>query len=200
MATDEKILAGFNRDDITNAQMYLDFLCERNILSSDEYLRKIELHAIIGISGVHEIPTQPWVVPKALDRLKTILSTTGDVHADQVPLDVQSWERAMSNELVHWGQEHIWFSKLDATQLESRPMQRSQLSRLCFIHAPVVLISYIQRFHGQKGAKMINMMEWMRSAFAPELLNRHIFGNSGGDSRDILQTLLGGPSCAFPKA
>jgi glycogen synthase len=143
---------------------------------------------------------QPWVVPKALDRLKTILSTAGDVHADQVPLDVQSWERVMSNEFIHWGQEQIRFPKFDASQLESRPLQRSQLSRFRYIHAPVVYILYIQRFHGQKGVKMINMMECMRSAFASELLNRHIFGNSGGDSRDIIQTLLGWPSCAFPKA
>ncbi len=99
------------------------------------------------------------VVPKVNDRLKTIISETGEIPSYQVPLDVQSWESAMSNELVYWSREYVCFSKLESMRLESRPLQRSQLLRLCYMHAPV----YIQRFHGQQGLKMINMMEWTRS-------------------------------------
>ena len=44
---------------------------------------------------------------------------------------------------------------------------------------------------------MINIMQWMRSSFSPHLLNRHIFGNTGGDSKNILSTLICGNRFAF---
>lgn len=168
------LLKAFSPDNVLNSSSYLDFLYTRNIFSSDEYLRKLELQSIVGISGVRDTPLQPWVVPSAYERLKIIYDVQGDMHADQVPSDVQSWQRALSNELKHWSAGYVWFNGL----ADFRPLQRSQLSRLCYIHAPLVLISYIQRFHGQEGVKMVNMMEWMRTSFAPNLLNRHIFGNS----------------------
>ena len=118
------------------------------------------------------------------------------MHTDQVPLDVQSWETAMSTELKHWQEGHFWFSKFESVA-EHRPLQRSQLSRLCYIHAPVVIISYLQRFYGQQGVKMINIMEWMRSSFPPHMLNRHIFGNTGSDSKNILKILISQNRFAF---
>ncbi len=109
----------------------------------------------------------------------------------------------MSNELARWdsndtagvpGEYHIWSADIDPTwpPEAKRPFQRSQRSKLCYIHAPVLLISYIRRFRGQRDVKMINLMEWMRTSFFPNLLHRHIFRNVGGESHDVLKKLLGG--------
>ena len=45
---------------------------------------------------------------------------------------------------------------------------------------------------------MINIMQWMRTSFSSKLLHRHIFANEGGDSRDILDRLLGTNAGTFP--
>ena len=195
----DPVLSKFDQDEISVVSHMLDFLYDKSILSADNHLRNMELHYVIGVGGVRDIPHQTWVFSKALERLNTIVSSTGDMHSDHVPPGVQSWETAMTHDLKDWAKQQLWFQKFDGSAPESRPLQRSQLSRLCYIHAPVVLISYVQRFHGQQGVKMINIMEWMRSSFGPEKLNRHIFGNSGGDSWDVLQTLVGGRSCTVLK-
>lgn len=49
------LLKAFSPDNVLNSSSYLDFLYTRNIFSSDEYLRKLELQSIVGISGF-EIP------------------------------------------------------------------------------------------------------------------------------------------------
>jgi hypothetical protein len=90
---------------------------------------------------------------------------------------------------------YVWFTGFDqGWPPEAKlPFQRSQRSRLCYMHAPILPISYIGRSRCQKDVRMINMIKWMRTSFSSRLLHRHIFENLGGDSQDILQKLLGGP-------
>jgi hypothetical protein len=45
---------------------------------------------------------------------------------------------------------------------------------------------------------MVNMMEWMCTLFAPNLLSRHFVGKSRGESKGILQALVGGQHYTFP--
>ena len=65
--SNDRLLATFNPGDVSNSISYLDFLYERNIFSSDDYLRKLELQSIIGVDGVCDLSLQPWVLPYAFE-------------------------------------------------------------------------------------------------------------------------------------
>ena len=182
----------------------MNFLYEKAVLSANKFDRTAELSAILGMENNQDFDqVGSRIQPKACDRLKTIVCTSGDTRSDFIPSEVQSWDHAMSNELAHWdsngtattGEYYVWSTGFDQRwpPEAKRPFQRSQRSRLCYMHAPILLISYIRRSRCQKDVRMINMIEWMRTSFSSRLLHRHIFENLGGDSQDILQKLLGGP-------
>ena len=81
----DPVLSKFDQDEISVVSHMLDFLYDKSILSADNHLRNMELHYVIGVGGVRDIPHQTWVVSKALERLNTIVSSTGDMHSDHVP-------------------------------------------------------------------------------------------------------------------
>jgi hypothetical protein len=167
----------------------LNFLYYHQLLSKDTSQRRMELCSIINEDTISPNKNRR----SASNRLQAVMA--GDTCFNHIPSDVQSWDRAISKELAHWCAPscYVWFS-----QLSSRPLQRSQLSKLCYVHAPIILISYIRQVKGQ-GLKMINMMKWMLSAKLTSDLSRHIFKNKGGSSLNILERLLGSPNATISK-
>jgi hypothetical protein len=170
------LIDDFEAEDVKKVSNNLDFWFERQILSSDKYMRKMELHSIIRVDWIQDIPHQPWVVPNAIDRLKTIFSTTGDTHADHVPIDVQSWDSVMSNELIHRLKEYLWFSKFDTSQPESFESKVSESTPITAVLHPRASGSCLL-YSALPSATRINLMECMCSSFVPDLLSRHIFEN-----------------------
>ena len=147
--SEDPLIGHFNADDVHEAKELLDFLYEKAVLSNNEHRRKKELRAILRVKNIRDVDPRKQngsrVHSKAYERLKTIVCTGGDIHFDDIPSDVQSWEYDMSNELARLDSNGTAaFPKEYQIWSDDSPFQRSQRSRLCFIHAPVLLISYIR--------------------------------------------------------
>jgi hypothetical protein len=178
----DPLISAFRSEDVEAVRPLLQFLYDRDVLQvSDEKPldRCTKLRAIIFGEG------NLWEALKPIDRLRAIYHSPSDRRFDHIPSDVQSWERAMSCELAHWRSpsHYVWF-----LQRGTRPLQRSQPSRLSYLHAPIVLISYIRQLFG-RGPEMIDMMEWMRRSASCEVLDGHIF-TCRIDSCLLLEILL----------
>jgi hypothetical protein len=167
----DPLISAFRPEDVEAVRPLLLFLYDRGVLrvsDKDPLDRCTKLQEIIC-----EDDEEPWesssVTP--VDLLRAICNSPSDRRFDHIPSDVQSWERAMSCELAHWRSpsHYVWF-----WQCGTRPLQRSQPSRLSYLNAPIVLISYIRQLFGH-GHEMVDMMGWMRRSASNEVLQRHIF-------------------------
>eukprot|EP00291_Cryptomonas_curvata_P027264 CAMPEP_0172160930 /NCGR_PEP_ID=MMETSP1050-20130122/5835_1 /TAXON_ID=233186 /ORGANISM="Cryptomonas curvata, Strain CCAP979/52" /LENGTH=262 /DNA_ID=CAMNT_0012830755 /DNA_START=144 /DNA_END=932 /DNA_ORIENTATION=+ len=111
-----------------------------------------------------------------------------DFHSLVLPPEVQSWAqfKVIVPEWDDVPNSFVWFR--DA--ISSNPLQRAQNAGLCYIHTPVLLVSYLQLKLGMKDGKMINIVKWIKDSFNAEDLRRHIFDDEGGDSKDILSSFM----------
>ena len=171
----------------------IEFLYNRQgLLSPVVDTRRRELASIINKDCSEYI--------NAFERLEML--EQDDRHGDSPRSDCHSWDDFLKD-VNGWTapKGYVWFiDSFEAGTAEARPLQRFQKSRLCYIHAPVMLISYLQRKLGKKNVKMIDMMKWIRTSFSSKLLHRHIFQNEGGSSELILRQFLVKRGCTKVKA
>ena len=127
-------------------------------------------------------------------RLSRLLKVQGDKVSDTPPSHVQTFEKALLEDISGWEPENSYVFHRDHQKLKNRNVlcQRHQLSGLCYIHGPVVLQHYLvwlsQDLDTNPG--MIDMTNMVRKSFDAERLGEHILNDKGGSSRHMLGHIL----------
>ena len=85
METDPLLVQEFSQEEVEQARPLLEFLYSKvGLLSSNEFMRKYELRAILGGGDRDPFKKFAAIAPKAFERLQMIVSSKGDKHADVV--------------------------------------------------------------------------------------------------------------------
>jgi hypothetical protein len=136
-------------------------------------------------------------IQAARQRLLRLLCPTGnDFVADAIPSNVLHYSRAL-RVLSSWGETsdtYIFFDDACGKWSVAR-IQRVQHSGLCYMHAPVVLQSYLvsKNAWNQKFptlSSMIDISNFIVTQFTPRDLCSHIVDDEGGTSFDFLERIL----------
>lgn len=114
-----------------------------------------------------------------------------------VSIGEQSKDNASSFDLFvskhpQWAKGTSWVLFRDHPLLESKNayVERTQLSRNCYLHAPVVFQHYLVSMSSQEKTGMVDISWYLRKHMDSESLKNHIFFNSGGHSVELLRNLL----------
>jgi hypothetical protein len=123
------------------------------------------------------------------ERLERI-AQTGDTARDKVPEDVQTWEQfCETNPSWKSPESYVCFRDDPLYHNKFVLKQRVQHSALCYIHAPSVLLYYLYKRNHPEFNELIDISHYIRNNFNNDLLYKHLFGDIGGDSLDLLRHL-----------
>jgi uncharacterized protein YqgQ len=126
---------------------------------------------------------------RLFDRLERIV-LIGDTASDKVPDDVQTFE-SFCEKNPAWKNPESYVCFRDDPQYKGKCVlkQRVQHSALCYIHAPSVLLYYLYKRNHPEFHELIDISHYIKNNFNNELLYKHLFGDIGGDSLDLLRHL-----------
>jgi hypothetical protein len=150
----------------------------------------------LAFGGTSALKQDMQAIQAARQRLLRLLCpTANDFVADAIPSNVLHYSRALRL-LESWGgpDTYIFFDDAGG-KWRVAPIQRVQHSGLCYMHAPVVLQSYLvsrtawnHKF--PMSSSMIDILNFIVTQFAPKDLCSHIIDDEGGNSFDFLQRIL----------
>ena len=134
---------------------------------------------------------------EAEERLKSIVARDGDITANEIPEDVQTFDQAMHT-LQDWNQDigsdeiHIFHLHDDKVQGRDLLVQRVQMSSLCYLQAPAVLSHYlVSRNNFTDPSTMINVALHVAGTFDGSALAEHIFGDKDDSSIELFSLFEG---------
>jgi hypothetical protein len=119
-------------------------------------------------------------------RLHTVLQNTKDT--DVAYLDEQfygNWKTLVAEWAILDGSYTVFDEKVQEIVL------RKQLSKKCFLHAPAVLGGYLVQHATESFQGMVDLTKFVRHYFCDESLSRLVAHDLGGDSMDVLRSLVG---------
>ena len=178
------------------AEDRLAFLEKKGILSNETQARRDDAFRLLNNPSEASESMQNHYT-QAQDRLNRILSRKGDMAMTSIPSDVQSFEQ-FCGELNQWSTSSTSNTKRyifhkDCERVNNKDWvlkQRSQLSGLCYIHAPDVLQHYLVSMNSQKEVGMVDISKLIRETFTSAELEAHIFNDCGGSSLVMLKRIL----------
>jgi hypothetical protein len=131
----------------------------------------------------------------ARNRLFRLLCPESDVGNNNIPSNVMSYSsflRAL-NVWIEPGAYVVLDDETGKWRLQVR--QRVQESGLCYMHAPVVLQSYLlswsfRNAESSRACEMLDMRRYILENFSSTQLYNHIVSDEGGNSLDYLKNIL----------
>ncbi|KAL0483650.1 DNA replication licensing factor mcm5 [Acrasis kona] len=128
-------------------------------------------------------PNNDW--QQCRRRLDTILKGEGDETSDTLPEGVMSLD-AFIEARPKWKEEGSYIFHKDH---QIKVMQRCQKSGLCYIHAPEIVQHNLVALTDPE-CGVIDMVKMIRASFGRDDLCKHIFSDEGGDSINMLTSIL----------
>ncbi len=160
------------------------FLFEKEILKGDPMRTKKFKDILINAES-------ELAYIKAQDRLLRITSENGDQSSDTIPEYVMTFEDFCKKVPIWNDPEQSYVCFRDDPEMKDSLVQRVQKSRLCYIHAPLVLQHYlVSRKTSSKQVGMINIAHYIHDHFDTGKLEKRIFYNEGGDSAYQVDNIL----------
>ena len=142
-----------------------------------------------------ETPTQDFS-KFARTRLFRLFTPESDVVSkNSIPANVMSFAAFLRYHSAWGGPDSYIFLEDDSWKWRILPRQRVQESSLCYMHAPVVLQSYLISWNSRNAeifpeCEMLDIRRYILENFSPENLRDHIIRDEGGHSLDYLQSIL----------
>jgi hypothetical protein len=165
----------------------IDFLRLKGVLSEDEsaetkYAFLLNPHSARNSSRrAYHLKCQ-----ERLLRLYDAVMTKHEPHSEKPPTGAHKF----------WNAEFPGYPALQMVNNVKTCMQRWQQSRLCYMHAPVVL-QYYAIWHslllkGDQSSKhgVIDVARLIAEHFSSKQLEQHVFDDSGGSSKQFLEAIL----------
>ncbi len=154
------------------------FLYAKNVLDEDFIIRDYILKKLFQKIKEEE--------QKKYERLYRIVSI-----GEQSREDFSGFDRFVVKN-PKWNKLHSWVLFRDHPLLACKNayVERTQLSSLCFMHAPVVFQHYLVAMNSHEKIGMVDISDYLRKHVDSESLKNHIFSNSGGHSVEFLRNLL----------
>ncbi len=162
------------------------FLYCKHVLDSEPIMRNHMLKQIFGNRDAS----------KPFERLYRIVETgeTSSQECKKFDLFVQKHPK--------WGKETSWVLFRDHELLIGKDayVERTQLSSLCYMHAPTLCQKYLVSMYSNERVGMVDISIFLRRHADSESLRQHILWNVGGHSGEFLRNLLQLPNYeAFEK-
>jgi len=126
----------------------LKFLYVKGIYPSPDFIIRKRQFELVLNPEKSDIPELAKEYNEVKERLLTIAAPSGDVTANEIPDDVQTFDQAM-HILQDWNQgnasDEIHIFHLHHKDVQGRDVlvQRVQRSSLCYLYAPAVLSHYL---------------------------------------------------------
>lgn len=130
-------------------------------------------------------------------RLLVLLDSEGDINTPfELAVGVQSLDgkEGFTSSCPIWKTSGFTFFGINTNSSIKyvNILSRVQKSGICYIHAVVVMISYLIQIKTQKlSDSMENISKYIRRSFSAVELKSHIFGNAGGNSYLLFQKMVG---------
>ena len=110
------------------------------------------------------------------------LLTAKDKCTNDVPDDVHKFS---NDQFPGYLDDNVFFIKNNCL------IQRSQLSGLCYIHAPTIVQNYaIVHTTKKQDFSVLDIAQYIQLYFEPIELEAHVFKNAGGSSKTMLENIL----------
>ena len=165
-------------------QAAIDFLRSKKVLSSDEFKEQKFARLIdpsTAIDDTHYVKCQDRLL-----RLYDAVTAKHEPHS----------KKPRTGAHVFSKNEFPGYIKLQMVNDVKTCMQRWQQSRLCYMHAPVVL-QYYAIWHslllkGTRSSKhgVMDVARYIAERFSSRQLEQHVFDDSGGSSKQFLEAIL----------
>jgi hypothetical protein len=146
----------------------LKFLYVKGVFSSSHPLiRRVQFESVMNpaLAGSDELVEH---YSEVKERLSSIAAPDGDITSNEIPEDVQTFDKAMLI-LQDWqGSDEIYMFHLHDDRVQGRGIlvQRVQGSSLCYLHAPDVLSHYlVSRNNFADPSRMINIALHVAGSF-----------------------------------
>ena len=168
-------------------QAAIDFLRSKKVLCEDE-TAETKFAFLLNPSSAHSSSRRAYHLQcqDRLLRLYDAVTAKHEPHSEKPPTGAH----VFSNE------EFPGYIKLQMVNDVKTCMQRWQQSRLCYMHAPVVL-QYYAIWHslllkGTRSSKhgVMDVARYIAERFSSRQLEQHVFDDSGGSSKQFLEAIL----------